>query len=339
MQTPLLSIIMPTFNRAWILPYSLEQIRDQIIRNSDKVELIVCVNAATDETQKVLREFKSPFFKCIIYDNHVDIGVSIARSIDNASGKYFILWGDDDIPAPFMVDQLLKLIEENPNIDCFHYNRLRGIDGENVQMNNLSVFYKEWTDNVIQYDNSEEFIKVHFRGMCFLSVFMLSLKSWNKGKVIDGSSHLGFEYLAPILYGISGGKCMYVNFPLCIQRSLKNPVYDKVWPAYLYLGIPRLLKCLEENKAISNWKEVYQRYLTDATKNGQFNDTLFGYINNMIYRASQDYTFYRKNIKEINSYQSSFVKRCCTYLVWLPSWINYINRFFIKKILRFIGKN
>ncbi len=334
MSNILLSVIMPTYNRASTVPFNLSLVKEQIKRNANKVELIVCNDASTDNTTDVLNALirEDPFFKFIDYDNHAEIGVNLARCIDESSGKYFVFLGDDDIPAPFMIDNLLYLLAKYPDIECFHFNRLKGTDIDGIKMRDLSVFYNSYDNSIIIYDDSEEFIKAHFRGMCFLSVYMISMQAWEKGKQIYSKEHLGFEYLAPVLYGISGKKCLYLSYPLCIQRCLKKPAYDIVWPAYLYLGIPRLLKCLEDHGVISNWQEVYKIYQTNA----QFNSSTIGYINNMIYRASRNKNYYKQYIDEINSYQTSAIKKCCTYLILLPSWLNKINRGIISLIMKFL---
>ena len=332
MNNILLSIIMPTYNRASTIPFNISLIKEQVKRNANKVELIICNDASTDNTSIVITELleKDSFFKFIDYKEHAEIGVNLARCIDEASGKYFVFLGDDDIPAPFMVDQLLELLDKYPDVECFHFNRLKGNDIDGIRMKDMTVFYNDYNDTIIIYNSSEEFIKKHFRGMCFLSVYMISVKAWEKGKAVYSKDHLGFEYLAPVLYGVSGKKCLYLNYPLCIQRCLKKPAYDRIWPAYLYLGIPRLLKCLEEHNVISSWEEVYKIYQTNA----QFNSSIIGYINNMIYRASLDKNFYKKYINEINSYQTSTVKKGCTYLILLPTWLNKINRSIIKILMK-----
>ena len=48
MNLKLLSILIPTYNRAEVLKFTLSFFESQIIRNSDVVELIVCDNNSDD---------------------------------------------------------------------------------------------------------------------------------------------------------------------------------------------------------------------------------------------------------------------------------------------------
>lgn len=334
----LLSIVMPTFNRAWILPYSLSLIKEQIIRNAGDVELIICNNAATDNTESIFRGLEDEgWFRFINYTDHKEIGISISRSIDNASGKYFLLWGDDDIPNPRMVDILVDALKRHPDIDGIHFNRMQGYADSSLQqieMDNLRVFYKTIEKPEIKYESSKEFARNCFRGMAFLSVNLLSKEAWEKGKQIYTAEHLGFEFLAPFLYGLSGKKCLYISYPLCIQRCLKRPIYREKWPAYLYVGIPRALKDLQKYDVIDDWREHYQIF----TSNSQFRSSFVGYVNNIVYWATREKEYYRPLVKEINQSQKSPIRKLVTYAILLPDWLNKLNRGLLGFLLRVIGK-
>lgn len=55
MRSKLLSIAIPTLNRADILKFTIENFIDQIAINSEKVELVVCSNACNDNTSDVMK--------------------------------------------------------------------------------------------------------------------------------------------------------------------------------------------------------------------------------------------------------------------------------------------
>lgn len=330
---------MPTFNRGWILSSSLQLIKEQIKRNANDVELIVCNNASSDNTEEVVRKIleEDDFFRFISYKDHKEIGISIARSIDNATGRYFLLWGDDDIPDPRMIDVLLDALKRHSDIEGIHFNRMQGYADSSLkqkEMDNLRVFYKQIDEPEILYESSKEFAKNCFRGMAFLSVNLISKDAWEKGKQIYTAEHLGFEFLAPFLYGLSGKKCLYISYPLCVQRCLKRPVYREKWPAYLYVGIPRALKDLEKYDVIDDWKEHYRVF----TSNSQFRSSFLGYVNNIVYWATRDKEYYIPLVKEINQSQTSVFRKLVTYTIYLPNWLNKFNRSVIGLFLRLIGK-
>ena len=310
----LLSVIMPTYNRAWILEYSLSLIKNQIKRNSEDVELIICNNASPDNTYDVIKRIQEEdtFFSFVSYEDYAEIGISISRSIDNATGKYFLLWGDDDVPDPYMIDILVQKLKQYPDIDCIHFNRMQANPGEQYGLINMNVFYKEHTLPDQLYTNSKEFIKERYRGMCFLSVCLLKKSAWEKGKTIYTTEHFGFEFLAPFLYGISGGKCLYLSYPLCIQRFMLVPQYNDKWPLYIYVGIPRVLKCLESLNAIDSWKECYSNYHSIASN--------FDFVYHILYIVCNNKKIYLEHYDEMYSNMNSNFRRLLFKLVKSPVW-------------------
>ena len=67
MNRPLLSITIPTWNRAPILEIALSQLLPQLIEFKDSIELIISDNCSTDNTSEVINKFKLKFFKlCLL---------------------------------------------------------------------------------------------------------------------------------------------------------------------------------------------------------------------------------------------------------------------------------
>lgn len=315
----LLSIIMPTYKRAWIIEYSLSLIKDQVKRHSDDVELIVCNDASPDNTTEVIEKIleKDPFFKYVNYKEHANgIGISLSRSLDNGTGKYLMFWGDDDVPAPNMIDIIVEKLKQYPDIGCIHFNRLQGNPGEGVGLKNLQVFYKDFNSPEILYHSSKEFTKNHYRGMCFLACYVFSKEAWLKGKNIWTSDHFGFEYLAPILYGIKDKECLYLNYPLCIQRFLCVPQYIDLWPLYVYVGIPRVLQCLEKLGCIDNWKDCYDNYHSAANN--------IDYVGHILVIACNHKDIYMQYYDEMHANISTAFRHNVLRLLKLPNWVTKI---------------
>lgn len=51
----ILSIVLPTYNRAKFLPRTLSAFQEQMERNRDKVSFLVCDNASTDGSEEILK--------------------------------------------------------------------------------------------------------------------------------------------------------------------------------------------------------------------------------------------------------------------------------------------
>ena len=129
-QGKVLSIVIPTLNRYEYLKRTLDCIIPQVQRNIDKVELVICCNSSKDETDEYVKSLliQYPFIRYKYFDEYVEVGQSFIRSLNEATGEYVVLWGDDDIPFPFFVDYVLSIIERKSDIGVIHLNRLSGKD-------------------------------------------------------------------------------------------------------------------------------------------------------------------------------------------------------------------
>jgi len=107
MQKPLLTIGIPTYNRATYLDRCLNSIISQFSDLQSDIELIVANNASTDNTKAIV-ECYSKKASITYYENKVNLGPDSTCSIcfDKANGKYVWVLGDDE----FLIEGSLKLI-------------------------------------------------------------------------------------------------------------------------------------------------------------------------------------------------------------------------------------
>lgn len=89
--TPLVSVIIPTYNRAWIVREAIESVLDQDYSN---FELIVVDDGSTDNTVEILNAYSSSL--SVIHQENK--GVSAARNIgiSHAKGKFISFLDSDD---------------------------------------------------------------------------------------------------------------------------------------------------------------------------------------------------------------------------------------------------
>src|SRR6266699_660669 len=114
MRTPLVSIGLPTYNRATYLRDSLRYLLGQDYQN---IELTVTDNASTDNTQEILEEctgdarlrFNRQLSTVSAYDNFMDV-------FGKASGDYFMWAADDDAWESTFVSKLMNCFEQFPNL-------------------------------------------------------------------------------------------------------------------------------------------------------------------------------------------------------------------------------
>ena len=115
----LLSICIPTFNRASSLKVCLNTILSETADLSEKVEVIVSDNASTDDTANVIAALnKSGNFR--YYRNETNLGSAknFFKLVDEyAQGEFAWVLGDDDFIMPGSVHEVVSIIEDHPEID------------------------------------------------------------------------------------------------------------------------------------------------------------------------------------------------------------------------------
>lgn len=92
---PLVSIILPTYNREQYIRKAIDSVLDQTYRN---FELIIINDGSTDETTEIVSEFSKKDLRVRIITNKVNLGLvkTLNRGIRDALGKYIARLDDDD---------------------------------------------------------------------------------------------------------------------------------------------------------------------------------------------------------------------------------------------------
>jgi|GEM_PF-388312 len=115
----LVSVIIPTYNRADLLPLAIESALKQT-RAAD--EIIVVDDGSTDDTSEVL----APYASQVRVLWQANSGVSAARNhgIDAARGEVLIFLDSDDLLTPRCVELVAEALERNPEVgvvyaDCY----------------------------------------------------------------------------------------------------------------------------------------------------------------------------------------------------------------------------
>lgn len=88
----LISVVIPTYNRAWSLPRAVDSVLKQTFRD---LELIVVDDGSTDYTQNILSSYQDSRLRVIRQTNRGVAG-SRNRGIEESRGDYIALLDSDD---------------------------------------------------------------------------------------------------------------------------------------------------------------------------------------------------------------------------------------------------
>lgn len=109
----LLSICIPTYNRAKFLNDNLKALHNQIQGKELPIEIVVSDNCSTDDTEIVVVNFISRGLNIHYIKNSVNLGMdaNFAQCYRVAKGKYVFAQGDDDYLIDGMLQKLLSVLE------------------------------------------------------------------------------------------------------------------------------------------------------------------------------------------------------------------------------------
>lgn len=123
--TDLISVILPTYNRANLIKRSAESVLNQTYKN---LELIIVDDGSKDNTKEIIDSIKD---NRIVYVKQENQGASAARNkgIDFAKGEYIAFQDSDDAWLPNKLEKQITVLKQN-NADVvfckrFIYGNLR----------------------------------------------------------------------------------------------------------------------------------------------------------------------------------------------------------------------
>jgi glycosyltransferase involved in cell wall biosynthesis len=109
----LLTISVPTYNRASYLDLCLSQITEQLKAHAGEVELLVSDNCSTDTTSEVVHKYLSLGHPLTYLKNPENIGPdrNFLQCYRKAKGKYLLILGDDDVLLDGALDKLVPILQ------------------------------------------------------------------------------------------------------------------------------------------------------------------------------------------------------------------------------------
>jgi len=143
---PILSVIIPTYNRVKFLETTVNGFISQITEGNfqEEVEIVIGNDAAFDEkTNEYLKklEVSYPFIKTFTNEKNLGLSGNVVKLVETAQGDFIWLFGEDDLITPLSVKRALESIkEDNPNIIIFNTINITSLDDSNLK-------YETWGDD------------------------------------------------------------------------------------------------------------------------------------------------------------------------------------------------
>lgn len=315
---PLVSIIIPSFNRADLITETLESVIAQTYQNW---ECIVVDDGSTDNTESLLRKLSKKDQRFKFYQRHREPkGAPTCRNIglEKSNGEYIIFLDSDDLLANFCVDRRVKLFAENPDCDFLVFQTVMFT----LTTSDASVYW-----NV---ENKED----------DLQRFLRTEALWYTGGAI---------YKRNLIEKVGG---FYEGFPfwqdteLGIRLLLKKPVYKKFFEMQPDSFVRQLPGSISRSKTLSEDPVLLSKRIDilfsicnfiNANKlklSAAQADTLL----NVLYVLSSRFLIEHNDLRSFRKYwftsakllKSNFLKSRISYLYQLIKYWRKHSIYFIK---------
>lgn len=125
-KAPLVSVLLPTYNRARFLPAALDAIAGQTFTDW---ELVVVDDGSTDDTQAIIEAFASGATQPVTYLKQENAGAYAARNtaLGQAKATYVAFYDSDDLWLAHHLANSVTALEASPDVDWV-YSACRIVD-------------------------------------------------------------------------------------------------------------------------------------------------------------------------------------------------------------------
>lgn len=132
---PLISICIPTYNRAKFLERCLDNILSQWWFDENIIEIVISDNASSDSTQSLVRKYQKKCASIRYFRNQENIGanLNLFKAAERATGEYIRFMWDDDQIADRWLQQIIHAIQSHNDITLLHTN-----------MTDWSILVQDW---------------------------------------------------------------------------------------------------------------------------------------------------------------------------------------------------
>ena len=271
---PLISICIPTYNRAKMLEESLNKILYQLTTSEllDFVEVIISDNDSKDNTKELVTKLDKEYNNIRYYRNNHNIWwlANIMKVAEYANWKYIWLLSDDDCVTDFSLWYVLEIINKE-NFDVMFCN---SVSSENMNIgiekgkNTYHVF-----DGISKYlnylKNNYKWYKNLISFFSFYSILIIKTEYFRTG-VLNFQSNINwndFPHDIVTYHNLVNKKIIIPNNVFVIWRLL-NEWY--VWSEKLIKSFEECMNFIErENKLKdnSNWQVIKKICVKWRTKN------------------------------------------------------------------------
>ncbi len=273
---PLLSIAIPTYNRAAHLQDLLRQIAPYAYQSQGLVEICISSNGSTDHTRQMVANFQQEYPQVITYHEHkTNLGFdrNVLKVIEISRGDYIWTFGDDD---SFANDGLAAVV-----------NLLKTLDQKTtgVVVARMDLYFTDVTTNQKVFYGS--FLSNDTVGMSFGdagSMTPLIFNSYFLKRIISEESEMIEQAVGIVFMHVVLRSLMLLRYPQLQAVMMNRPViFMVVNPCKFFVEDKFLLNYQGQkklNRMLLGYQYMDSKHTATITKNNAM--LRWGFTMNMV---------------------------------------------------------
>jgi len=158
---PLVSIVMPTYNRQHYLAEAIQSCLNQSYKN---IELIIVDDGSTDHTEKLVSYYQDKDDRVKYIKLPTNMGISFARNngVDDAEGEYIAVMDSDDVMNPDRIKLSVKAIKGHNFVYGSYY-----MTDDDLEIKSIYIPNKKITLEDVKNDGAYPHITIMAERHCF----------------------------------------------------------------------------------------------------------------------------------------------------------------------------
>lgn len=244
----ILTIAIPTYNRASILKIALQKLIPQYLEFADEVELIITDNCSTDDTSSVINDFVNKYNleNVIFHQQTYNSGYygNFRKCRELSNGKYFWLLSDNDHITSNTLAKILDIIRsENNTAFVYLHNQVKRnkcnsieiIDFRSIKHQHENFSLMLISSIVVRNNkNNDDYIFETYKNNLFLGFLFLAESLRDSQKVVVMRGFHFDSYPSKVTFNIFEAWINHIDD--CIQYMIINNIIDEVTKNYIVTG-------------------------------------------------------------------------------------------------------
>jgi glycosyltransferase involved in cell wall biosynthesis len=148
--SPTVSVVIPTYNRAGLIG---KPIRSVLAQSYQDFEIVVVDDCSTDNTEKVLESFNDPRIRYIRHQQNSGAAIARNTGINNSTSPYIAFLDSDDEWLPEKLAKQLNLFQQCGSDVGFIYTGFAAVNESNQVQRVMSSSYRGSLHDRLLYSN------------------------------------------------------------------------------------------------------------------------------------------------------------------------------------------